>query len=78
MNIFSKLIKNFGTANSIVLIICIVLLLLEFVGDRHGETKYEEFLFFPAFFGFISCIVIFRIGVALRSIFMRDEDYYDK
>lgn len=78
MNIFSKLIKNFGTANSIVLLICIVLLLLEFVGDRHGETKYEEFLFFPAFFGFISCIVIFRIGVALRSIFMRDEDYYDK
>ena len=78
MNIFSKLIKNFGTENSIVLLICIVLLLLEFVGDRHGETKYEEFLFFPAFFGFISCIVIFRIGVALRSIFMRDEDYYDK
>ena len=78
MNIFSKLIINFGTANSIALLICIVLLLLEFVGDRHGETKYEEFLFFPAFFGFISCIVIFRIGVALRSIFMRDEDYYDK
>ena len=78
MNIFSKFIKNFGTANSIVLLICIVLLLLEFAGDRHGETKYEEYLFFPAFFGFISCIVIFRICVALRSIFMRDEDYYDK
>ena len=78
MNIFSKLIKNFGTPNTIALLICIVLLLLEFAGDRHGETKYEEFLFFPAFFGFISCIVIFRIGVALRSIFMRDEDYYDK
>ena len=78
MNILSKLIKNFGTANIIALLICIVLLLLEFAGDRHGETKYEEFLFFPAFFGFISCIVIFRIGVALRSIFMRDEDYYDK
>lgn len=78
MNIFSKLIKNFGTPNTIALLICIVLLLLESAGDRHGETKYEEFLFFPAFFGFISCIVIFRIGVALRSIFMRDEDYYDK
>ena len=78
MNIFSKFIKNFGTANSLASLICIVLLLLEFAGDRHGETKYEEFLFFPAFFGFISCIVIFRIGVALRSIFMRDEDYYDK
>ena len=78
MNIFSKLIKNFGTANSIALLICIVLLLLEFVGDRHGETELEELLFFPAIFGFVSCIIIFKVGVALRSIFMRDEDYYDK
>ena len=39
MNIFSKLIKNFGTANSIALLICIVLLLLEFVGDRHGDRN---------------------------------------
>ena len=78
MNIFNKLVKNFGKANSIALLICIILLLLEFVGDRHGETEYEDFLFFPAFFGFISCIIIFRIGVALRAVFMRDEDYYDK
>ena len=78
MNIFNKLIKNFGKANSIALLICIILLLLEFAGDRHGETEYEKFIFFPAFFGFISCIIIFRIGVALRAVFMRDEDYYDK
>ena len=54
MNIFNKLVKNFGKANSIALLICIILLLLEFAGDRHGETEYEDFLFFPAFFGFIS------------------------
>ena len=52
--------------------------MLEFAGERHGETKHEDFIFFPAFFGFISCIIIFRVGVALRSVFMRDEDYYDK
>ena len=71
-------IKNFGIANSIFLFICIILLLLEFTGDRHGETELEELLFFPAIFGFVSCIIIFKVGVALRSIFMRDEDYYDK
>ena len=71
-------IKNFGKANSIVLFICIILLLLEFTGDRHGETELEELLFFPAIFGFVSCIIIFKVGVALRSIFMMDEDYYDK
>ena len=71
-------LKNFGKVNSIVLFICIVLLFLEFLGDRHGETELEELLFFPAVFGFVSCIIIFKVGVALRSIFMRDEDYYDK
>ncbi len=75
--ILLKLIKKFGKINSIVLFICILLLLLEFVGHRNGEFKIEEFLFFPALFGYISCIVIFKVGVALRSIFMRDEDYYD-
>ena len=75
--ILLKLIKKFGKVNSIVLFICISLLLLEFAGHRHGEFKIEEFLFFPALFGYISCIVIFKVGVALRSIFMRDEDYYD-
>ncbi len=71
-------IKNFGKANSIVFFICIILLLLEFAGNRHGETELEELMFFPAIFGFVSCIIIFKVGVALRSIFMRDEDYYDK
>ena len=75
--LFSKLIKNFGKINSAVLFIFIIILLLEFAGHRHGEFKIEEFLFFPALFGYISCIVIFKVGVALRSIFMRDEDYYD-
>ena len=78
MNIFKKLIKNFRRVNSEALLICIVLLMLEFAGERHGETKHEDLIFFPAFFGFISCIIIFRVGVALRSVFMRDEDYYDK
>ena len=78
MSIYRNLLKNFGRVNTVVLFICIILLLLEFAGDRHGETIYEDFIFFPAIFGYLSCIVIFRIGVALRSIFMKDEDYYDK
>ena len=48
MMLFTKLIKNFGKINSIVLFI-IILLLLEFVGHRHGEFKIEDFLFFLHF-----------------------------
>ena len=75
--IFNKLIKSFGKINSSIFLICIILLILEFAGHRHGEFHIESFLFFPAIFGYVSCIVIFKIGVALRAIFMRDEDYYD-
>ena len=61
-----------------MLFLCIIFLILELIGHRHGETSIEDVLFFPDFFGYVSCIVIFKIGVSLRSFLMKDEDYYDK
>ena len=72
------LIENFGKINTSVLFLCIIFLILELIGHRHGETSIEDILFFPAFFGYLSCIVIFKLGVSLRSFLMKDEDYYDK
>ena len=72
------LIEKFGKINTSVLFLCIIFLILELIGDRHGETSIEDILFFPAFFGYLSCIVIFKLGVSLRSFLMKDEDYYDK
>ncbi len=72
------LIDKIGKINTSVLFVCIIFLILELIGHRHGETSIEDILFFPAFFGYVSCIVIFKIGVSLRSFLMKDEDYYDK
>ena len=72
------LIEKFGKINTSVLFLCIIFLILELIGHRHGETSIEDILFFPAFFGYLSCIVIFKLGVSLRSFLMKDEDYYDK
>ena len=72
------LIEKFGKINTSVLFLCIIFLILELIGHRHGETSIEDILFFPAFFGYVSCIAIFKIGVSLRSFLMKDEDYYDK
>jgi hypothetical protein len=72
------LIEKFGKTNTSVLFLCVIFLILELIGHRHGETSIEDVLFFPAFFGYVSCIVIFKIGVSLRSFLMKDEDYYDK
>ena len=72
------LFEKFGKINTSVLILCIFFLILELIGHRYGETSIEDILFFPAFFGYLSCIIIFKIGVSLRSFLMKDEDYYDK
>ena len=72
------LIEKFGKINSSVLFLCVIFLILELIGHRYGETSIEDILFFPAFFGYLSCIIIFKIGVSLRSILMKEEDYYDK
>ena len=72
------LIEKFGKINTSVLVLCIIFLILELIGHRYGETSIEDILFFPAFFGYLSCIIIFKLGVSLRSFLMKDEDYYDK
>ena len=60
-----------------IIIICILLLIGEFVFHRHGETKIEDYLFFPAIFGFIAFLFIVFAGILLRYIAMRKEEYYD-
>jgi len=69
--------KKLELINKIIISICLILLIMEFVSQRHGETKFEDFIFFPAIFGFISFAVIVVIGKKLRSFLMRKDDYYD-
>ena len=72
------LIEKFGKINTLVLFLCIIFLILELIGHRHGETSIEDILFFPAIFGFFSCLIMFVIALILRSLLMKDEDYYDE
>ena len=71
------LIEKFGKINTSVLFLCIIFIILELIGHRHGETSIEDILFFPAIFGFLSCIIIFGIAISLRLLLMKDENYYD-
>ena len=72
------LIEKFGKINTLILFLCIIFLILELIGHRYGETSIEDILFFPAIFGFLSCLIIFVIAIILRSLLMKDEDYYDE
>ena len=60
-----------------LLAMVIILLVLEFVIHRHGETHLEEAFMFPAIYGFIAFVFIVEVGKILRRLIMRDESYYD-
>ena len=60
-----------------LLVIAVILLVVEFLVHRHGETHLEESFMFPAIFGFIAFIFIVEVGKILRRLIMRDESYYD-
>ena len=58
-------------------IVCILLVLLEFILHRHAAREWESFTGFYALFGFIACVTIVLAAKQLRKIMMRKEDYYD-
>jgi drug/metabolite transporter (DMT)-like permease len=58
-------------------LVCIVLILLDFIVHRHISIEWESFPGFYALFGFIACVAIVLISILLRKTLRRREDYYD-
>ena len=58
-------------------IICILLLLLDFILHRHVTREWEGFTGFYALFGFTACVTIVLTAKQLRKILKRKKDYYD-
>lgn len=60
----------------ILVVIAIILIALELIFHRHGEIKMEDFPLFPAIYGFVFFVLIVFVGIGLRKLVMRGEDYY--
>ena len=58
-------------------LVCIVLILLDFIVHRHVSVEWESLPGFYALFGFMACVAIVLISILLRKILRRGEDYYD-
>ena len=56
---------------------CVLLVLAEFVIHRHIVHPWEWIFGFHALYGFVACVVLVLIATQLRTLLMRDEDYYD-
>lgn len=71
-------LKKMGNYASVALVaIGLVLIVLEFFIHRHGEIALEDLPIFPVVYGFVASVFIVVVGIGLRMILMRGEDYYD-
>ena len=58
-------------------IICILLVLLDFILHRHVMHEWEHLTGFYAIFGFVACVILVLGAKQLRNLVMHKEDYYD-
>jgi uncharacterized oligopeptide transporter (OPT) family protein len=61
-----------------LLAVAAVLIVAELISHRHGEFEAESLPLFPAIYGFVSFVLIVFLGIVLRKIVMRPEDYYEE
>ena len=76
-NLNPQLKKMGNYASIFLLIIGFCLIIAEFFVHRHGEIDLEDLFIFPVIYGFASSVFIVVVGIGLRHILMRKEDYYD-
>lgn len=70
--------KNVEKIWHALLIVCAVLTVSEFLYEHHPHFDIESIPEFFEIFGFLAFIFIVFCGRLLRSLIMRDEDYYER
>lgn len=71
-------LKRMGHIAMMVLIgIGLLLIVLEFLFNRYGKIELEGLFLFPVVFGFVATVVIVVVGIGIRALLSRGEDYYD-
>ena len=62
-----------------LVLVCVLLGVADlFYKNDHAHFDIERTFAFQAWFGFVTFVVIVFLGIALRPIIKRDEDYYDR
>lgn len=61
-----------------LLLVCGALTISEFLYEHHPHFEIEKIPEFFEIFGFLAFMFIVFCGRLLRSLIMRDEDYYER
>ncbi|QQX81282.1 hypothetical protein JK628_05275 [Shewanella sp. KX20019] len=69
--------KNTKWVMNIFYACCVLVVVLDFVINRHVYHSWENLPAFYPIYGFIGCVVLVVIARWMRTFLMRSEDYYD-
>ncbi len=59
-------------------LLCVALIIIDFIIPSHGHYFWEERLGFYAVYGFVACVIlVLAAKYILRPLIKRREDYYD-
>jgi len=59
-----------------LVVVCVLLVLLDFFYDKHAHFDAENWFGFYGFYGFVCCVGLVLAAKELRRLVMRREDYY--
>lgn len=63
---------------SVFYLLCVLLVVADFVVHRHIYTDVEKIPTFYALYGFVACVLLVLVAKVLRVWLMRSEDYYER
>ncbi|GIU18914.1 hypothetical protein TUM4261_40280 [Shewanella sp. c952] len=69
--------KNTKWVMNIFYACCVLVVVLDFVINRHVYHSWENLPLFYPLYGFVGCVVLVVIARWMRTFLMRSEDYYD-
>lgn len=70
--------ENIAKILKVFYVICVLLVVADFIVHRHIYHDWENIPAFYAVYGFVGCVVLVLIAKLMRKVLMKEEDYYDK
>ena len=69
--------ENIKRMLKVFYVLCVLLVVADFVVHRHIGFAWEKIPAFYAIYGFVACVVLVILAKELRKVVMRKENYYD-
>lgn len=70
--------ENISKMLKVFYVLCILLVVADFIVHRHIYHDWENIPAFYAIYGFVGCVVLVLIAKEMRKVLMRGENYYDE